>query len=449
MVDYHRRATRVKPATRPALTVVRTDSLRIIEPVPLKLPPPYETKPASRNQPGLFIGLGAGVLLAAALLLVLLKPARRTAPEITLSEAPADSAPVTAVVVQLGEIMPFVLRRAGISNQDADRIIAGLRAAGFDFRAMRPGDSLMLAVHDSDRLQLFYRQSAELVYRIDLDSGDCRIGTLLLDVRLEPGVVSGEITSSLYQALLDAGEKPGLIADYTDIFGWEVDFFSETQAGDSFRILLQRKFVDSRLVGYGPILAARYKGTVGDFVAFRFTDPEGHTDYYNAEGQSLRKTFLKSPLRFSRISSYFGNRRHPILGVRRMHHGLDYVAPTGTPVSCVADGRVLVAAWSGGYGRLVEVGHGDGYVTRYGHLSRFGKGIRQGVAVKQGEIIGYVGSTGLSTGPHLHYEVRKHGATVNPLRLDPPRAAPVKLAFVSRFEAVRDSLVALERSLPR
>lgn len=415
----------------------------------LKSPPPYQVKPPGRSRLRLFIGLGLGILFGAVLSLILLRPARRAAPETTPPAATADSAPMTAVAVQPNEIMPFVLRRVGISGRETDRVIAALRAAGFDFRAMRPDDSLLLTTRDSSQLLLFYRRSAELVYRIDLDPADCRVSTLLFDVRLEPDVVSGTIASSLYQALLDAGEQPGLIADYTDIFGWEVDFFSETQAGDSFHILLQRKYVDSRLIGYGPILAARYKGAVGDFAAFRFTDPEGHTDYYNAEGQSLRKTFLKSPLRFSRISSYFGNRRHPILGVRRMHHGLDYVAPTGTPVSCVADGRVLVAGWSGGYGRLVEVGHGEGYVSRYGHLSRFGKGVRQGVAVKQGEIIGYVGSTGLSTGPHLHYEVRKHGSTVNPLRLNPPRAAPVKLAFVSRFEAVRDSLLALERSLPR
>jgi len=417
--------------------------------VPVPLTQLYARKPPRRRRTLLLVGFVVAVLLSAVVVLALLRPARPAKPETVPTESSAESTSVNAVAVRPGEIMPSILGRVGIAGRQADRIIAALRAAGFDFRALRPGDSLTLAALDSNRALLFYRQSAELVYRIDLDSTDCRVGTILLDVRLEPDVVSGVITSSLYQALLDAGEKPGLIADYTDIFGWEVDFFSETQPGDSFRITLQRKLVDSRLVGYGPILSARYKGTVGDFVAFRFTDADGHTDYYNSEGQSLRKTFLKSPLRFSRISSYFGNRRHPILGVRRMHHGLDYVAPTGTPVSCVADGRVLVAGWSGGYGRLVEVGHGEGYVTRYGHLSRFGKGIRSGVSVRQGDVIGYVGSTGLSTGPHLHYEVRKHGTTVNPLRLNPPRAAPVKLAYISRFNAVRDSLAALERSLQR
>jgi murein DD-endopeptidase MepM/ murein hydrolase activator NlpD len=219
-----------------------------------------------------------------------------------------------------------------------------------------------------------------------------------------------------------------------------VDFFSEVQPGDSFLIAFERKYADTAFVGYGSILAARYSGQVGTFDAYRFTDADGHTDYYNDAGQSLRKTFLKTPLRFSRVSSFFGRRRHPIRRVMRQHYGVDYVAPKGTPVDCVADGRVISAGWSGGYGRLVVVGHADGYETRYGHLSGFGKGIRSGTAVTQGQVIGYVGSTGLSTGPHLHYEVRKNGSATNPLRLNPPRAAPVRLACQRRFASCRDSL---------
>jgi murein DD-endopeptidase MepM/ murein hydrolase activator NlpD len=291
-------------------------------------------------------------------------------------------------------------------------------------------------------VRLYYARSFELVYRIDVDSPFCRVGTLLRPVSLRTVLVRGVIATSLYEALLDLGERPALIADYTDIFGWEIDFFSEPQPGDSFAVLVQRKYADTTFIGYGSIVAARYRGAVGEFTACRFTDPEGHTDYYNPDGQSLRKTFLKSPLRFSRISSRFGSRRHPILRVRRMHHGLDYVAPKGTLVSCVADGRVTVAGWQGGYGRLVEVAHAGGYVTRYGHLSGFGKGIRAGVAVVQGQTIGLVGSTGLSTDPHLHYEVRRHDSPTNPLKLNPPRAAPVKLAYAAQYQAARESLAA-------
>jgi murein DD-endopeptidase MepM/ murein hydrolase activator NlpD len=259
-------------------------------------------------------------------------------------------------------------------------------------------------------------------------------------VRTVRDTVRGEIKSSLYESLLQLGEKPGLIADYTDIFGWEIDFFSETQPGDSFFILFQRRIADTAFIGYGAVLAERYKGQVGDFRGFRFSDPDGRADYYNSEGQCLRKTFLKSPLRFSRISSFFGNRFHPIRRIVCPHQGIDYAAPVGTPVCCVADGRVSSAGWTSGYGRLVEVSHADGFVTRYGHLSGFGKGIKTGERIVQGQVIGYVGSTGMSTGPHLHYEVRKFGTPTNPLRLNPPRHEPVKQIYLSAFHALADSL---------
>ncbi len=243
--------------------------------------------------------------------------------------------------------------------------------------------------------------------------------------------------------MMAQGEQPQLIMDYTDVFGWEIDFFSEVQPNDSFAILFERRYCDSTCIGYGAILTATYSGQVGSFAGYRFTDPEGTTDYYNAEGQNLRKTFQKSPLRFSRVSSFFGRRFHPILRRVRQHSGVDYVAPRGTPAEAVADGRVISAGWSGGYGRLVVLGHAEGYQTRYGHLSGFAKGIRSGAPVRQGQVVGYVGSTGLSTGPHLHYEVRKFGSAVNPLRLNPPRRSPVRQVFLPQFRQTRDSLAAI------
>lgn len=318
-----------------------------------------------------------------------------------------------------------------------------LETAGFDLRAMQPGDSLVVLLLESLPCRLHYHQRPERIWRVDLGQSDCKVSMLWPDVTRETRLVTGSISSSLYQSLLATGESPAITASYADIFSWEIDFFSDPQPGDSFTLLFEKRYINGRFVGYGTIWAARYHGQVGDFSAFRFTDPEGHTDYYNHAGQSLRRTFLRSPLSFSRISSHFGNRRHPILKVRRMHHGLDYVAPAGTPVSCVADGRVISAGWAGGYGRLVEVSHSGGYTTRYGHLSRVGRGIRAGAAVSQGQIIGYVGTSGLSTGPHLHYEVQQHGRAINPRQLNPARAEPVKPAYAARFQAVRDSLLIL------
>lgn len=361
------------------------------------------------------------------------------------SSTPSPPLPLIAksFAVQPGEILPFVFNRAEVPNHVVDQVIGALKEFGFNFRRIRPGDSVILLYRRDSLVQILYWRNYDSIYRIDIDSGPPTVTLTSLPIDIVPTVIKGTITGSLYQSIINLGEKPSLVAAYTEIFDWEIDFFSETQPGDSFVILVPRKYIDSVIVGYGQIIAARYKGAVGEFTAFHFTDPEGNTDYYNPDGLSMRKLFLKSPLRFSRISSFFGNRYHPIRRLRALHQGIDYAAPIGTPVSCVADGRVISAGWSGGYGRLVRVGHRDGYETRYGHLSGFGKGVKTGAPVTQGQIIGYVGSTGLSTGPHLHYEVRKFGRPVNPLRLNPPRAAALKLAYLPAFRAYRDSLLAI------
>jgi murein DD-endopeptidase MepM/ murein hydrolase activator NlpD len=416
-------------------------------------PPPFpgpKPRAASRlpREFAVVVGAFAGFVLLAALLVALLVLHRRSSASDPTPAVPVNVAfDTTPMVVKSGDVLPALLGRAGLSPRTIGLVVPAMRAAGFNLRALRPGDSLFVLSRDSVPCRLLYRQSYEYVYRADFDSGACRVSMLLRSYRRVPDVIRGAIKSSLYQSIIDLGENVALVADYTDVFGWEVDFFSETQPGDSFVILFERKFAGDRPAGYGSILAARYSGRVGSFRGCLFTDGDNHTDYYNDEGQSLRKTFLKSPLRFSRISSRFGRRFHPIRRVIRPHFGVDYVAPTGTPVECVADGRVVSAGWSGGYGRLVKVGHANGYTTFYGHLSGFGKGIRPGAPVTQGQVIGYVGSTGLSTGPHLHYEAHKFGSATNPLKLNPPRASPVKLVYADQFGAVRDSLMRLMQVL--
>jgi murein DD-endopeptidase MepM/ murein hydrolase activator NlpD len=254
-------------------------------------------------------------------------------------------------------------------------------------------------------------------------------------------LVKGQITSSLYESMLVIGETPLLITNYADILAWEIDFFTETQNGDSFFILVEKKYCDSACIDYGRIYAVRYQGQIGDFSGYYYIDPQGNKDYYDFQGKSMRKAFLKSPLRYSHISSYFSSGRyHPILKIVRPHHGIDYVAPTGTPVSVIGDGTVTFAGWKGGYGRLVEITHSQRYKSRYGHLSRFGSGIKSGRRVSQGQIVGYVGTTGLSTGPHLHFELLQNGSWVNPLKIIPPRADPVKPEYFSDFTKDRDSL---------
>ena len=422
---------------------------------PGPLPPffgrPVPPKPKEPPRYGRWVAVGVtlGFILALAALATFVPRAHRARENKAKAEAQARAQAVAAAydtaayAVKPNEIMGTLLVRAGFSTRDIGRIVPALRAAGFNFQAMRPGDSLIVLSRDSAPRRLLYRQSIEAVYRVDLDSSGIRVSMLLKRITKATAFVKGAITGSLYETMMAMGETPQLIMDYTDVFGWEVDFFSEVQPNDSFAILFERKYCDSVCVGYGVILAASYAGQVGSFAGYRFTDPEGSTDYYNAEGQNLRKTFQKSPLRFSRVSSFFGRRFHPIRRVVRQHFGVDYVAPKGTPVEAVSDGRVVSAGWSGGYGRLVVLGHAEGYQTRYGHLSGFGRGIMSGAPVRQGQVVGYVGSTGLSTGPHLQYEVRKFGSAVNPLRLNPPRRSPVRKELLPLFAQVRDSLTAI------
>ncbi|MFO7650402.1 MAG: M23 family metallopeptidase [bacterium] len=410
--------------------------------MPIQAPGPVPPLPGAPHPPRKHRRLLAVLctVTATVLLLVLVLPRRRPEVPAPLPEPALRSVPH---VVGRGNVLSTLLGRVGLDPAPAARVVEALRAAGFNLRAMRPGDTLTALYSDSALVRLLYARDRENVYRIDLDSTSCRVSMLVRKVTFAPEVAAGVITGSLYETVVRLGQNPALAGDFADVFGWEIDFFTEVQPGDSFVLLFLRKFVDSVPAGLGPILAARYDGQVGSFDAYRFTDRDGESGLYNSSGQSLRKQFLKSPLRFSRISSFFGSRRHPVLRVRRQHHGLDYVAPKGTPVSAAADGRVTSAGWSGGYGRMVEVGHANGYVTRYGHLSGFARGIRRGAAVKQGELIGFVGSTGLSTGPHLHYEIRKNGASVNPLRLDPPREPPVRKAHAADFARTRDSLARL------
>ncbi len=419
------------------------------------LPPFKSWRPQRPSRPRLFnstwliaFGIGGIVLVALVVVgIVVLSGRRQPAPAAAPGQAAAlpDTIPAVTVdgfVVRSGEIMSTVLARVGLDDSTTRLAIAGLETGGFDFRRMLPGDSIVVQRRDGSVARILYRRSFERVYCLDFEHGDCRVSMLLRSINRLPDRVCGGISSSLYQAMIDAGESASLIADYADIFGWEIDFFTETQPDDSFAVVVERKYADSVCIGNGAVLAARYWGHAGDFRAFRFTDPGGHTDYYDEQGRNLRKTFLRSPLHFSRITSYFGNRYHPIRRIRCPHSGVDYAAPVGTPVSCVADGRVTFAGWRGGYGKLVEVKHDGGYVTRYGHLSRFAAGITVGAEVEQGRTIGHVGSTGQSTGPHLHYEVRLHGSAINPLRMDVPRAEPVQPGNLATFNALRDDLVA-------
>ena len=347
----------------------------------------------------------------------------------------------TKHVVQKGETLETILDKLSVAGSRAD-IITSLQKAGFPFRKCLPGDTIFLVKEDSKFAHMAYQQNYQNIYYVNNESGCLTVSMKYPYFDTVLTYMNGSVNSTLYESMLASGETSHLVIRFADVFAWEVDFFTDTQEGDSFFLYFEKIFCDSVLVEYGLISFARYKGEAGDFYGFYYCDPEGHDDYFNREGQSLRKSLLRSPLRFSYISSYFSKRRyHPILKKWRPHHGLDYVAPIGTPIATIGDGRVTYRGWKGGYGNLVEIRHANNFRSRYGHLSRFAKGLYVGKRVKSGDLIGYLGSTGLSTGPHLHFELHKNGVPINPLRVDIPRAPSVKKKYMDEYIAHRDSVL--------
>jgi murein DD-endopeptidase MepM/ murein hydrolase activator NlpD len=251
---------------------------------------------------------------------------------------------------------------------------------------------------------------------------------------------AGVITSSLFGAVEETGEEPQLALDLAQIFEWDVDFNTELQRGDSFRVVVEKMYLDGTFARYGPILSAELQRGPRAIRAVRF-EGTGRAEYYTPEGVPQRKTFLRSPLKFSRISSRFSKARfHPILKRFRPHLGVDYAAPSGTPVRAAADGLVVQAGWHGGYGKTVKLRHGRGIQTLYGHLSRIH--VKAGQRVEQGELIGNVGTTGLSTAPHLDYRTLRDGVFVNPLTIQPPPPEPLSAALRPAFEEARSRALA-------
>ncbi len=253
---------------------------------------------------------------------------------------------------------------------------------------------------------------------------------------------SGTVNSSLWESAVKAGMDPDLVSELADIFGWEVDFAREVRINDRWRLSVEQKKVKGQPVGWGAILAAEYinSGEVHQAALFRLNKED--RGYFTPTGQSLRKVFLKSPIRYGRITSGFKRRRfHPVLQIYRAHQGVDYGAPTGTPVRSVGDGTVIFAARSGGGGNVIKVRHNATYQTAYKHLNGYARGVHNGARVKQGQVIGYVGNTGMSTGPHLHFEFYQSGHYIDPLGKRFPSAEPVPSEYLTFFKSSAQQLL--------
>lgn len=365
-------------------------------------------------------------------------PVKTLIEELTLPNVTDDSMPSGQVFhhqekVLPGETLGALLGRLGVSDTEISRLLA--QPAGQIGRKLRAGQRIQAKVNDQEELLEFLLTTQDgTLTRITRQDG-----TFVLDQPediLETRVVmrSGKIQSSLFAAM-DAASIPDSVAEkMAEIFGTQLDFRDDLRKGDTFSVAYQINTRNGEPIGVGKVLSAEYVNAGKVYRAVLYRSPTGQEAYYTPEGESLKKGFLRSPLEFSRVTSGFTNsRKHPIYGFHRKHTGVDFGAPTGTRVKATGDAVVSFAGRKGGYGNLIILRHQNGYETYYAHLNGFASGIRKGSVVEQGDVIGYVGSTGASTGPHLHYEVRIAGNPQNPITVKLPGSPPLPVAQRARF----------------
>jgi len=320
-----------------------------------------------------------------------------------------------------------VLAREGF-GPEAGAVIKAMEKI-VDLRRMRPGEAYTVHFDESGTPVGFeYRPTAVLRIEVSRDAEGVWKARKIehpTETRLEKA--TGQVESSVYESVQSAGESAALVALLVDLFAWDINFYIDTHPGDRWKVVVEKQYLDGKFYKYGRLLAAEYSGRVGTFRAFFYPTRDGEGRYYDDKGQAVAKTFLKSPLRFVRVSSKFNPKRfHPILHRVKAHLGVDYAAPTGTPIWAAAGGRVTEVGKKSGSGNTVVIRHPNGLSTRYYHLSRFAPGLKAGQQVKQKQVIGFVGATGLATGPHLHFSVTKGGAFVDPTKVASSREPGVR-----------------------
>jgi murein DD-endopeptidase MepM/ murein hydrolase activator NlpD len=360
------------------------------------------------------------------------------------AEAATEAEPSSKeVVVANGDTLSTVFAKVGLPQATVHDVLASSNEAK-QFARLKVGQRLEFELDDQGNLARLRSQLNKLE-SVELE----RSGTkyVFKKEQVKPDVSTayayGRIESSLFLAAKRAGLSHNLTMDLANVFGYDIDFAMDIRKGDSFEVMYEQKTVAGDRVGTGNILAARFTNRGKSYTAVRYTNKQGNSSYYTADGQSMRKAFIRTPVDFARISSRFSNgRKHPILNKIRAHKGVDYAAARGTPIKSAGDGKVLLAGRKGGYGNTVVIQHGNRYRTLYAHMQGFAKGVRNGSSVKQGQIIGYIGTTGLSTGPHLHYEFQVDGVHVDPLGLKLPMADPIAKNEKQRFLQLSTPLMA-------
>lgn len=361
---------------------------------------------------------------------------------VMLFNIPIDSFTVVPGQIRSGQNLSDILVKQGISMTKVDEI-SKKSVLTFDVRKMKVNNPYYFFMNKKDvsKVEYFIYEINPVDYVVYDLSDSLRIYKEKKPIITQIKTASGVITSSLWNTMAAQALDRNLALELSEIYAWSIDFFG-LQKGDKFRVIYEENFVYGKSIGTGRIFAAQFVHSKEDFYAFRFTQ-NNEDSYFDDKGKSLKKAFLKAPLKFSRISSQFSNARfHPVLKIYRPHHGVDYAAPTGTPVMSIGDGTVIAKAYqASGGGNYLKIKHNSVYTTSYMHLSKYGAGIANGVRVKQGQIIGYVGTTGLSSGPHLDFRVFLNGNPVNPLTIKSPPTEPVAERYMKDYTVHRDSMM--------
>jgi murein DD-endopeptidase MepM/ murein hydrolase activator NlpD len=353
---------------------------------------------------------------------------------------PIDSVKIDTLRVKPNQNLSEILMYCGINTFGIERLVQNALHI-FDVRKIKAGNPYYIIKNDSTATAeaLVYEESSVNYVIFELNDS-LKVYRGKKDIVTKAKSTSGIIESSLWNAMIKQGNNPMLVVNLSDIFAWTVDFFG-IQPGDQYKVYYDELYVDDKMVGIGKIHAAAFIH-MGDTISAYYFNEGKQEGYFDDKGQSLRKAFLKAPLSFSRISSKFSNNRfHPVLKIFRPHFGVDYAAPTGTPVYSIGEGVVVKKAYqAAGGGNYLTINHNSVYASQYMHLDKFAAGITSGSRVKQGQLIGYVGRTGLASGPHLDFRIYKNGSPVDPLKIDAPPVEPISEANKAQFAVLRDSL---------
>jgi len=368
---------------------------------------------------------------------------RRTDSSVFMYGIPSDSFNLLTGRIKRNGFLSQILLEHGISMEEIDKVIKN-SVSVFDVRKIRAGNNYTLFCKKDSTARasyLLYEHDPTTCYVFSFNDS-LNITPFKKEIKRVIKYVSATIETSLWDAMMTGGLHPSLVIGLSDIFAWSVDFFG-LQKGDSFKVIYEEMSIDEKSLGAGKIMGAQFTSSGSVIYAIPFIQ-DGKESFFDAEGNSLRKAFLKAPLQFARVTSRFSSGRlHPILRIRRPHYGVDYAAPVGTPVLSVGDGRITQTSYENGSGRMVRIVHNSVYSTAYLHLSRFGPGIAPGVFVKQGDIIGYVGSSGLSTGPHLDFRFYMGGSPVDPLKVEAPPVEPVSEENKAKFGQIKTVVLSL------